>query len=62
MAKTRIDAPDTIDAAIRLLAQLQAEGWGLVRVVHEVDYEPAGAKAREVPVAATVTVALRPAL
>lgn len=57
----KIDAPDTIDTVFRVLAGLQADGWGLVEVNHRVEYGKAVAKGRSVPVGATVTVKLRPA-
>lgn len=56
----RIDAPDTIDAAIRLLAGLQADGWGAKGVTYEVDYAAVSPKHAKMPVAATVTVQLSP--
>lgn len=60
MAKRRIDPPDTLDAAIRLLAGLQADGWGLLAVEHHVEYGQPGDKTRRIPVSATVTIRLAP--
>lgn len=57
----RIDSEETIDSAIRLLAGLQADGWGLARIEHTVDYGQPSASHRALPVTATVTVTLRPA-
>lgn len=61
MTKRRLDGPDTVDAAIRLLAGLQADGWGAREVTYEVDYASVSPKHAKLPVAATVTVRLSPA-
>lgn len=60
MTKHRLDTPDTLDAAIRILTAAQADGWGLDSVEYSVDYGQPGSKARRIPVAATITVRLRP--
>lgn len=58
----RIDAPDTVEAVVRLLTGLQVEGWGAKHITYEVDYAAPSPKHRKVPVGATVTVRLVPSL
>jgi len=60
VTKRRMDAPDTIDAAIHYLSKLQSEGWGLARIEHSVDYASATKKGKQLPVGATVTIELVP--
>lgn len=62
MSKQRVDASDTIDAAITFLAKMQAEGWCLAHLDHVIEYGQSGKKGAVLPVAATVTVKLRPIL
>ncbi len=56
----RLDAPDTVDAAIHLLAKLQAEGWVLGNIEHAVEYGTTHKSDRKLPVAATVHIRLLP--
>lgn len=55
----RIDAEDTVDLATHFLHRLQAEGWGVASIEHQVEYQSVGA--RKLPVGATVLVRLVPA-
>jgi len=55
----RVDAADTVDPVIHFLHRLQAEGWGVRSMTHEVDYERVGNGAR-LPVEATVLIKLEP--
>lgn len=57
----RVLPPDTIDAAIRHLMGLQADGWGLTHLETRIDYQPIGGNAQPLPTEATITVVLRPA-
>lgn len=56
----RIDTPDTLDPVLGLLMRLQAEGWGLASLSHDIDYAAPGEHARRIPVGGTVTVRLVP--
>jgi hypothetical protein len=58
--KHRIDAPDTLDSAIHLLAKLQSEGWCLKRLDQVVDFERLDKKAPRIPVGTTITIKLIP--
>ena len=53
----RIEKEETIDLAIHWLSKLQAEGYGLVEIHQQIDYEKAGK--HEIPVWATLTVKMR---
>lgn len=57
----RIDPPDTIDTAIRLLGNFQAEGWQLASMTTDIDYRQAGHNQRSLPVEAFIVVRLQPA-
>jgi hypothetical protein len=61
----RIDPEDTIDSVIFGIVKLQKEGWGLAALNLEIEYQEAGQpgpkpKKRKLPVAATMTINLRP--
>jgi len=58
--KHRIDAPDTVDLALRFLQLLQAEGWCLASIEHHVDYAQAAKHGRKMPVEATLSMTLVP--
>ncbi len=58
----RLDAEDTAESAVHFLQKLVAEGWGIADLHWEVDYGRSSAKGKRVPVAATVTVRLKPSL
>lgn len=56
----RIVAEDTVDDAIHFLQRLQAEGWGVTKVEHEVSYFDLPSGKRRIPVEAVLTVRLIP--
>jgi len=56
----RIDTPDTLEPVLGLLMRLQADGWGLQSVTHDIDYAAPGDGHRHIPVGGTVTVRLVP--
>lgn len=56
----RLDAQDTVDIATHLLHRLQAEGWVLEEMEHEIEYVRLDPKAPRLPVRATVVVRLIP--
>ncbi len=57
----RVDPEDTIDSVVFGIVKLQKEGWALSGMDLEIEYEsPEKGKKRRLPVAATMTVRLRP--
>ncbi len=56
----RLDAQDTVDAAIRYLQTLQSDGWALSSLSQEIDYAQITKKSVILPTEATVTIILRP--
>jgi hypothetical protein len=55
------DPEETIDSVIFGIVKLQKEGWALSGLDLQIEYEsPEKGKKRRLPVAATMTVRLRP--
>ena len=60
MSKRRLDAQDTIDAAIRYLQTMQSDGWCMSEMEHVIGYGDVGKKSALLPTDATVIIRLRP--
>lgn len=60
MSKRRIDAQDTVDTVIHMLAQLQSEGWALSSLSTDVDYAQVGKKSAILPTETCIYICLRP--
>ena len=56
----RMDARDTVDAAIHHLAALQSEGWRLESLEQVVTYDKPDKKSAALPTGCSVIVKLRP--
>lgn len=59
MSPKRMDAADTIDVATHYLHRLQAEGWTLKGLNHEIAYHQISAMTK-LPTEAVVTITLVP--
>ncbi len=49
MSPKRMDGPDTVDLVTHYLHRLQAEGWVLEDMSHEVEYQQINGKGPKLP-------------
>lgn len=60
MAKGKVDPGDTIDQATHYLHKLQAEGWTLEGMTHELEYGESRKDGPKLLIRSTVTIKLIP--
>lgn len=58
----RLDAEDTAESAIHFIQKQMVEGWGVDDLHWQVDFGRPGPKGKRIPIGATITIHLKPAL